>query len=94
MFEWESRAHLVNHFEAHGHEVGATTIEEFDESAQRTIGRGTIFSYDDRGTGERRVGHYDRNTGLFAALNEDDRIVTHFRCSEGYVLTLPRSTYA
>jgi hypothetical protein len=85
---------LEDHFAGHGREVGAATIEAFDASARSTVARGTIFSYDDRGTGERRIGHYDRATGLFAALDEDERIVTHFRCTEGYVLNLPRSTYA
>ncbi len=93
MYEWESREHLDDHFADHGPEVGAGTLEDFDASAQRTVARGTIFSYEDRGTGEPRIGHYDRATGLFAALNEDERIVTHFRCVEEYVLELPRSTY-
>ena len=94
MFDWESRAHLEDHFTAYGPEIAASTIEEFDASARRTVAGGTIFSYEDRTTGEPRIGHYDRATGLFAALNENERIVTHCRCTEGYVLNLPRSTYA
>ena len=59
--------------------VASTIVEDFDASTQRTVAHSTNFTYEDRGPGESRIGHYDRDTGFFAALRgiggrRDDRL--------------------
>jgi hypothetical protein len=90
---WQSRAHLEDHFAKHGVEVGTQTVEEYDASARAVLARADIiFGYDDPETGLRRVGHYDSATGLLTALNEYDKIVTHFRTDSRYVRRLRRNS--
>lgn len=94
MHEWQSSKYLADHFAEHGWKIGARTIEEYDASARSTIERGTIFSYEDDTTSERRVGCYDRVSGFLTILSDDDRwIVSHFPCAEIYVKLLFNSTY-
>ncbi len=94
MPEWQLPHYLADHFRDQGREVGARTVEEYDASARHVIASGTIFTFEDRSTGETRVGCYERSTSLFTSLSEDDRwIVTHFRCDERYLRGLPESTY-
>lgn len=89
MMPWQTRQHLEDHFEAHGAEVGAATIEAYDASAQATLLRAdVIFGYDHPRTGLRRTGNYESATGLFVAVNEDDEIVTHFLTDDEYIRDL------
>gem|GEM_PF-6572151 len=40
------------------------------------------------------MGYYDRRTGRFTALTDDEAtITTHFPCPEHYVRRLPKSDY-
>lgn len=94
MHEWQTRRYFEDHFRKHGRKIGARTIEEYDASARRTIEHGTIFSFEDDTTAERRVGCYDRAASLLTILSDDDRwIVSHFPCDEGYLLDLTDTTY-
>ncbi len=94
MVEWQSRKYVEDHFRKHGRKIGARTIEEYDASARRTIERGTIFSFEDDTTSERRVGCCDRVEGLLTILSDDDRwIVSHFPCDEEYLLDLINTTF-
>lgn len=92
MHEWISRQRLEDHYNKHGRYLRTRTIEEYVASALDTIARGTIFGYDDPRSGERRIGCFDRATGRFTAITDDDRyIVSHFRSDEAYVIGLPDS---
>jgi pyocin large subunit-like protein len=92
--EWDSPDDLQEHFEAHGALLDCQTVEAYDESARATMDEGTFFNYQDRSTGEWRLGYYDRLAERFTAVNEDgDTIVTHFRCDERYVRGLPENDY-
>ena len=93
MAEWQSPEHLADHFAKHGHEVGASAIEEYEASARALLARDDtiIFSYEDLLTAETRVGIYHRATQLFTALSDDDRwIVNHFKTDDGYIRGLMR----
>ena len=93
MVPWQSRRHPEDHFHAHGAEVGAATIEEFDASANATLLHAdVIFGYDDPETGLPRSASYDSVTGLYVAVNDDDEIVTHYRTNDAYILR-PRTRY-
>jgi hypothetical protein len=76
---------LEDHFREHGGELGARDIAAYDASAQETCRIGEMFGYEDRRTGARRVGYYDRVTRRFVATDEYDRIVSHFVADAGYV---------
>lgn len=76
--------------------MGATTIDEYDASANATISNGVRFEYIDTGSGEQRVGYFDRETGLFTALDAlEQMVITHFKPARGeiYVRTRQNSTY-
>jgi hypothetical protein len=93
--EWRTRRALEHHFGLHGHDLGAATVEDYDRSARETIVVGTYFEYRDLTTEEWRVGYYDVPTERFTVLSDDEQeIITHFRCPEGYVRDLWTSTYA
>jgi hypothetical protein len=93
--QWRSRRELERHFHTHRRLLRVRTVAQYDQSARETMDVGTHFEYRDRETGEWRVGYYDRPTERFVALTEDEEeIVSHFRCDEEYVIGLPRSTYA
>lgn len=63
-------------------------------SARETIRQGRRFLYQDRGTGQTRVGYFDPRSGHFTALTRDETtIVTHFFTDEQYVRRLPATTY-
>ena len=47
MVAWRTADHLTDHFEAHGHDVGCQTAEQYDASAQDTLMIGTYFEYMD-----------------------------------------------
>lgn len=92
--EWDSPEHLAEHFRLHGHELRTGTITEYDASAKETIDIGIAFNYRDRQTGSWRLGYYDPLTERFAAMKDDaETIVTHFRCPERYLRSLPESDY-
>jgi hypothetical protein len=92
--EWKSQHHLREHFRDHGRKLRLRTLAGYDESAKNTIEVGTRFNYRDRQTGEWRIGYYDRTTERFTAVSDDEQnIVSHFRCPEWYVAELPRSDY-
>ena len=93
MAEWKTPEHLEDHYGRHRREVRARSIEEFDVSAQETIALGTRFTYRDRGTGERRVGYFHRESSRMTAVDLDGFIVSHFQTDEAYVVGLPFSTY-
>ncbi len=91
--EWQSRKHLEDHFEQHGHEVGASSVEDYDASAHAVLVSPTSheFTYRDRTTDELRVGVYDPVSGMFTALSDDDRwIHSHMRTSQTYISFLRR----
>ena len=93
---WANQAKLRSHFLKHGYEVGATTAREYDLSARNTVANGTRFTYVDRSTKQRRVGYFDKATGRFTALTDNERrIVSHFRppAGEHYARTRLKSTY-
>ena len=73
MHEWQSPKYLAAHFRKHGWRMGLHSLEAYYASARATIERGTVFGYDDDDTGERRVGCYDRSSGRFTIVSDDDR---------------------
>ena len=92
--EWGSQEDLDEHFEDHGALLNCQTASEYEHCSKRTIDEGTFFNYRDRSTGEWRLGYYDRLTECFTAVNENgDTIVTHFRCGERYIRSLPENDY-
>jgi hypothetical protein len=90
---WRTGAHLRDHFRDHGRELGCSTPEEYDASAQATLDHGTYFEYFDDTAQETRTGCYDRFTERLTILDIDDQIVSHFRCPDWYVGGLPDSSY-
>ena len=92
MPEWQSRQHLEDHFDRHGHEVGVRTIEEYDARARAVIARADmIFSYEAHTTGEARVGSFDSQSGLFTVTSDDDRwIISHFPADHSYIRRLTK----
>jgi hypothetical protein len=93
MAEWRTPRHLVDHYATHGWEFAAYSVADYDVSAQETLTVGTYFEYFDDDSGEWRTGCYHRETRRLTVLDEDDKIVTHFRCRESYVRFLSESTY-
>lgn len=91
---WTNQRERFRHFRRHGQVLGRLTEDDYDASARATIRAGKRFTYTDSGTGKQRVGYYDLRSERFTALNEaETRILTHFRCPERYVRTLPESAY-
>ncbi len=91
--EWQSRKHLEDHFDQHGHGVGTSTAEQYDASARALLvhPNSIDFRYVDRTTDLTRVGVYDPQSGLFTVLSDDDRwIINHLRVSQSYIYGLRR----
>ena len=93
MAEWKSEQHLLDHYRQHRSDFGNCSIEEYDASAQSTLDAGIYFEYFHIGSGETRIGCYDLVSRGFTVLDEDDLIVSHFRCDEVYVRRLPYNNY-
>ena len=93
MAEWKTEQHLLDHFERHCGELHTRSVEEYDASAQETILMGVQFTYHDRGTGERHIGYFHRDSSRLTATDLYGSIVTHFQTDEDYVATLRQSTY-
>jgi len=93
MAEWQTEAHLIDHYERHRRGLGVRSIAEYDASAQETLVLGVRFTYRDRITGERRIGYFHRESSRLTALTVDGLIVTHFRTDEAYVASQMQSTY-
>lgn len=93
MADWRTAAHLRDHFRDHGRELGCSTIEEYDASAQATLDHGTYFEYYDDTRQETRTGSYDHSAERLTILDADDRIASHFPRPEWYVAGLPESNY-
>jgi len=91
---WTSERERSRHFRKHGPLLGQVTEDDYDASARATIRVGQRFTYDDAGTGRRRVGYYHARTERFTVVNErETRLLTHYRCPERYVRMLPSSEY-
>jgi hypothetical protein len=83
---------IRDHYAKHGDQVGASNLRQYDASARQTIRNGREFTYKDRFTGERRVGYYDANTGLFTATSQTGKVPiihTHFMESWENLRKLP-----
>ena len=94
---WHSDDRLLEHFEEHGEEVGATTVEQYDASARWTIRVGKRFTYVDRKTEEPRTGYYALASNRFTSLDSDEqRILSHFAPSarETYIRGLLDSDHS
>jgi hypothetical protein len=89
--DWRSGAHRDDHFMAHGRSLGCHSIEEYDASIEDTLRAGTYFEFAHE-DGE-RVGCYDSHMRRLVVLDDEGRVVNHFRCIEAYVRGLPYSTY-
>jgi hypothetical protein len=90
---WQSEQHLRDHFREHGRQTGCRTMAEYDASAQSALNAGTYLTYLDSGTGLERVGCFDRASGRFVVLNEDDEIVSHFLATVRYIRRWPYNNY-
>lgn len=89
---WASAAELTSHFLKHGPKLGFLNESEYDTSGRVTMRAGRRFTYEDPGSGEPRVGYFDRRSGLFTALTADETIIlTHFLTDEAYVRNLAAS---
>jgi hypothetical protein len=88
MAEWRSPEHLADHYATHSHQFVGYSMARYDASAEETIGLGTSFEYFHEDSGEWRTGYYHRETRRLTVLDEDGKIVTHFRCPEAYVRRL------
>lgn len=93
MASWRSERHLRDHYVQHRGEFPSASLEEYDASAQDTLSIGTYFEYFDDRAEEWRTGCYHRGTRRLTVLDQDDRIVSHFHCTEWYVESLTDSTY-
>jgi hypothetical protein len=92
--EWTDEWERERHFRKHGAKLGRKSVSAYDLSARATIRAGKRFTYQDAGSGERRVGYYHQPTKRLTVLAEsEERIVTHFRCDEGYVRGLRDTSY-
>jgi hypothetical protein len=90
---WKSAEHLDDHYGKHGRRLGYRSREEYDASAQRTLGVGRYFEFEDDDTGEARIGCYDAVRELLVILTTDDEIVSHFSATVRYVRDRPYSNY-
>ena len=92
---WGNRQKRLSHFRKHGPLLNQQDVDDYDKSARATIRAGKRFTYEDTTAGEQRVGYYDRHLERLTALDEvEETIVTHFRCPERYVRSLPASDYS
>jgi RHS repeat-associated protein len=83
---------ITNHFAKHGEQVGAASRKAYDRSARDTIKNGRRFTYRDRGTGRRRVGYFNPETGLFTATTQKGNVATihtHFADTWSNLRKLP-----
>jgi len=93
MAAWKTQQHLQHHYARHRRDFRDASLEDYDASAQSTLGVGTYFDYFDEDSGTSRTGCYHWETKRLTVLDDDGLIVTHFRCSEWYVEDLSESTY-
>ena len=93
--DWETQAHLEDHFydRRHGRALGCRSIQEYDASAQETVLIGVEFNYIDSPTRLRRIGYFHRDTSRFVVVSTANKIVSHFQADEAYVAGLEASTY-
>jgi hypothetical protein len=91
--DWETLAHLEDHFPIHRRELGVRSIGEYDASAQETVRLGREFRYFYAPERAWRIGFFHRETSRFVAASLRRRIITHFRADEAYVAEQPHSTY-
>jgi hypothetical protein len=90
---WKTEQHLRDHYGEHGAEFPGSSLADYEASAQQTLDVGTYFEFFDDVSSEWRLGCYHRETRRFTVLDEDDRIVSHFRSAESYVRGLLESNY-
>ena len=93
MAAWKSEQHLHDHYRDHAAEFPGASLADYNASAEQTLDVGTYFEYFDDFTEEWRTGCYHRETGRLTILDDNDRIVSHFRCDESYIMRLTDSTY-
>ena len=93
MAVWRSETQRKDHVVEHGLEMGLSTVEEYDASAQSTLDVGVYFTYFDDFAGEERTGCYDRISGRFVVLSADDEIISHYACPERYIRRLSYNNY-
>lgn len=92
--KWRSPRDLDRHFRKHGAKLRVKDRQAYADSALAIFRAGKRFTYRDPNTADERVGYFDRRTGRFTALTDnEERIVTHFHADEQYVRRLPNSTY-
>jgi hypothetical protein len=93
--EWESQAHLEDHFygRLHGRALGCRTMQEYDASAQETVGIGIEFRYYYRPLQVWRIGFFHRDSSRLVCASLARRIISHFQTDEAYVAGLAHSTY-
>jgi hypothetical protein len=93
MADWQSAQHLTDHFGRHGRKMGYESAAAYDAGAQDVLNAGTYFEFQDPTTEELRIGCFDRTSGYFVILNEDDEILTFYPTTERYVRRLPYNNY-
>ena len=90
---WRDRKSLEDHFQRHGREVNARSIEQYDALARQTIERGVRFNF--RRTGLIRAGYYDGRRRWLVVVDEDKELILSLsQRNECYVRGLVDSTYA
>ncbi|MCU0648211.1 MAG: hypothetical protein MUF00_09470 [Gemmatimonadaceae bacterium] len=81
---FRSRDRLVDHFEKHGREFGAVTMDEYLLQAQtlrdRSVG-GDVLEITRESDGV--VSRFDKASGAFLAFNRDRTIRTYFKPNDG-----------
>ncbi len=93
MAEWKTQRHLEDHYGEHRHEFPGYSIEQYDDSAQKTMVVGVQFTFREPRTRERRIGYYHRDSARFTVTDIDGLIRSHFHTDEAHVADLPASTY-
>src|SRR4051794_22980074 len=93
MARWQTAEHLADHFARHGRKMGYQSVVEFDAGAQATLNDGRYFEFQDPTSDEPRLGCFDRGSGRFVILNDDDAIVTFYITIERYIRRLPYNNY-
>jgi hypothetical protein len=89
---WRDRNSLEDHFQRHGREVNARSIDQYDALTRQTIERGVRFTF--RNTSRPRAGYYDPRRHWLVVVDEVNAwILSLSRRSERYVRTQPDSTY-
>jgi len=91
--EWKTEGHLLDHYPLHRGELRCRSVEEYDQNAQETIALGIRFNYVHEKTSLPRIGYFHRDSSRMTVTDDDGFIVSHFQTDEGYVTTLPHSTY-